>query len=212
MPNMGGSRPIQSMAQGQAMSGMMGPHIRPMSMDNVSPTDGSMRVPLSMLTVKMNRNARKTESRKTRAEEIRAQDEDDYLAMGLECPAHQKKDAEVVEDKRHEEDDEDEERESMTNASKPICTSQEPMDSPEDIVWPHWTEIMTDIRERDERLEKRIVRLGQQESPDSQQFHPVSEDEARSEEEYMNKNGLNSCKAATWSYERWQSQAPGPGS
>ena len=83
MPIMSG-RPIQSVAQGQSATGAHGPQIRQMSMDSLAIGKGSMRVPISMLAAKPNHNARKKENRRARASEVRAQDEDDYLAMGLE--------------------------------------------------------------------------------------------------------------------------------
>ena len=81
MPNVGGGRPIQPVVQGQSAISMQGSQVMQMPLDSLGVAGGSMRVPLSMLGVKPNRNARKKESRKMRASEIRSQDEDDYSAM-----------------------------------------------------------------------------------------------------------------------------------
>ena len=96
MPNVGGGKPIQSVAQGQPAMSMQGPQVRQMSLDSLGVAGGSMRVPLSMLAGKPNHNFRKRETRKARASEARAQDEDDYLAMGLEYPTSSDEGREVV--------------------------------------------------------------------------------------------------------------------
>ena len=105
--------------------------VRPMSMNTAGGVSGPMRVPLSMIAVKTSPNARKKDNRRARLEAARLKDEDDYAAMEFEHP----------EDVR-------------TSACTSQISSQAQVEEEE---VPHWTKVLSDIKESDERKDEKII-------------------------------------------------------